>query len=367
LQFELRKPEAEHTEPAGWDFMMDESSFALFLQEQRADLAAIGLTLRAWERTELDSHDPDARARAQSRHPLSGDKALRTRFDTTCRRLADAYMSGSLDQRTQIRDCVRGIPGVRDSMRIPFTEIRMKMDAARFRLALIYESIRDLGDDTRDTVMTLDNLTRAARIAGIDSDPFLKEVAAVSSDVDEHGMGAMRELLLARATGGGARIRCGTCGRDFASDMACCPFCNRSPGSGETKTQAQSDDAPEFFVAEDESPIYLPTHKLIGYLALSFSAALFVGLTIVQVMAVLYVPGHMLTTTAQIGFGVQVALFCSLWFFRFDWMVKKYSTKRGRSRIAITSMQMTVIIFLVFGAFVAVVFSLAAVLPRLGF
>ncbi len=45
-----------------------------------------------------------------------------------------------------------------------------------------------------------------ARRAGIDVDPILHEVAAMSSDVDRYGMGSTRTIILActRAPGGAA-------------------------------------------------------------------------------------------------------------------------------------------------------------------
>ena len=220
---------------------MDDATFTLFLQDQRNDLGDIELILFAWQTRVLDPGDPDARAKAQPHNPLEKDKALRAQFDTTCRRLADAYMAGSDEQRVQVRALLRQMTGTRNSMGIPFTEIRLKMDAARFRLALIYESMKDLGEDTRDAQMTLDNLCHAARIAGIDADPYLREVAAVSSETDHHHMGSMRALLVERITGGGARIRCLKCGNDFTSTMAGCPVCASRGRSWKSETGTKLD------------------------------------------------------------------------------------------------------------------------------
>jgi hypothetical protein len=51
-----------------------------------------------------------------------------------------------------------------------------------------------LREDTRDVIVALQGW--GGRQAGIDVDHHLKEIATVSSDVDRHGMGSMRRLLL---------------------------------------------------------------------------------------------------------------------------------------------------------------------------
>lgn len=68
--------------------------------------------------------------------------------------------------------------------------------AAQFRARLILLSARDQGADTRDEILALRDLCARARTAGIDVDPILDEVAAMSSDVDRYGMGSMRAVLL---------------------------------------------------------------------------------------------------------------------------------------------------------------------------
>jgi hypothetical protein len=68
--------------------------------------------------------------------------------------------------------------------------------AEEFRARLVHLSARDQGADTRDEILALQDLCNRARQAGIDVDPILDEVAAMSSDVDRYGMGSMRSVIL---------------------------------------------------------------------------------------------------------------------------------------------------------------------------
>jgi hypothetical protein len=72
--------------------------------------------------------------------------------------------------------------------------------AEEFRARVIHLSARDQGADTRDEILELQDLCARARRAGIDVDPILAQVAAVSSDVDRYGMGSMRSVILAYGT-----------------------------------------------------------------------------------------------------------------------------------------------------------------------
>lgn len=68
------------------------------------------------------------------------------------------------------------------------------------RTELVHLSVRDQAMDTRDEILQLQAVCDEARSAGVDVNPILREVAAMSSDVDRYGMGSTRALLL-RAAG----------------------------------------------------------------------------------------------------------------------------------------------------------------------
>jgi hypothetical protein len=316
---------------------VDEVSFRLFLQEQHAALADIDVALRPWQNQERDAH------------PFTQDRNLQTRFDSVVRRLADAYMTGTDEQREAIRHLLRNLTAARRAMGISFTEIRHKMDAVRFRLALIYESMKDLGHDPRVGSTALNDLCRAARLVEINPDPDLKEVAAASSDIDRHGLGSVREMMLAQRTGGGARVRCQRCKSEYSAHAAECPHCHPSSWSPESGA-AKDKDLPFTPIEHDEfvveSPIYLPMHKLLGVYFLDYAALALVVLVVVQVVRSFVTEGYHQTATAWIIYGIMAALYATLHYIRYDKLVMKYMTADGRSRIAETRLQQFLVLLL---------------------
>ena len=61
--------------------------------------------------------------------------------------------------------------------------------------------ISDLGPDTRDATIWLKSICAEARAAGVETKGVLEEVAAQSNNLDKHGMGSTRSLLLHAAGG----------------------------------------------------------------------------------------------------------------------------------------------------------------------
>ena len=68
--------------------------------------------------------------------------------------------------------------------------------AAEFRREVLRLSAVDQGLDARDELMALWATCGRARELGIDVEPVLREVAALSSDVDRYGMGSMQQLIM---------------------------------------------------------------------------------------------------------------------------------------------------------------------------
>jgi hypothetical protein len=131
--------------------------------------------------------------------PLDLDPALHNRFKTVTGEMAEVYLVGNDEQRASIRFLIKRMTGIQYFMAIPASEIRSSTDASKFRLALLFESMADLRDDTRDVILALDELCGAGRQAGIDIDRYRNEIAALSSDVNHHGLGSMRSLLSVKA------------------------------------------------------------------------------------------------------------------------------------------------------------------------
>src|SRR5262245_9882836 len=61
---------------------------------------------------------------------------------------------------------------------------------------LILFSMKDQGRDSRDALLTLQEICREAAAAGVAPEPVLREVAAMSSGVNKYGMGSTRDMLL---------------------------------------------------------------------------------------------------------------------------------------------------------------------------
>jgi hypothetical protein len=64
------------------------------------------------------------------------------------------------------------------------------------RQHLILFSMKDQGRDSRDALLTLQEIVREADTAGVDKAAALREVAAMSSSTNRYGMGSTRDMLL---------------------------------------------------------------------------------------------------------------------------------------------------------------------------
>jgi len=133
------------------------------------------------------------------RSPLNLDPALHDRVKAVTGEMAEVYLIGNDEQRASIRSLITRMRGIQYFMAIPASQIRSSADAGKFRLALLFESMADLRDDTRDVILAVHELCHAGRQAGIDVERYRNEIAALSSDVDRHGLGSMRSLLSVKA------------------------------------------------------------------------------------------------------------------------------------------------------------------------
>jgi hypothetical protein len=262
---------------------MDESLFRSFLHDQQAVLAEAEALFNVMEAgiTELLG-SAGQRTRAAL---LAQDRLLQIRFDDTTRRLADAYVAGDDGQRADIRQLVHAMPGVNACMGIPTEQIRARIDGARFRLALIFESIKDLRPDADAAVARLDGLCGAAKAAGIDPRPHLREIAEVSSAIRHSGKSSMRELLLA-----------------WSIDMV-----PRSIG-------AVGDMEP----TDRDVPMitYLPTRQLVGYFWLLAASMLLAMMVLAQISSTLQIDGYHATRGAWSSKAVILVLFGIVFYFR---------------------------------------------------
>lgn len=114
------------------------------------------------------------------------------RAQAVLRAVVQAYAGGDETVRAAIRRLFDRYTSFRWAANLP----RQWRTAEEFRAHLIVLSARDQGADTRDEILAVQDLCDRARRYGIDVDPILEEVAAISSDVDRYGMGSMRGVLV---------------------------------------------------------------------------------------------------------------------------------------------------------------------------
>jgi hypothetical protein len=107
------------------------------------------------------------------------------------RALLASYAEGGAEDREAVRGIFRRYTSFRWAAHIP-----LDTTVEGFRLRLLHFSAVDQGADARDELLGLADVCRAAREAKVDIDGMLREIAEISSDVDEQGMGSTRRFLL---------------------------------------------------------------------------------------------------------------------------------------------------------------------------
>ncbi len=145
----------------------------------------------------FDFNDPKWIEKLRSVQPPLDEAGVRNEVESLLREILHAYASSD--------------HAARESLRAMFSRHRFFTWAAaialvgdateNFRQQLLLFSLKDQGQDTRDAILTLQELCRAASAAGVQIDPMLNEVAALSSDHNKYGMGSTRKLLLDASAG----------------------------------------------------------------------------------------------------------------------------------------------------------------------
>jgi hypothetical protein len=150
------------------------------LAAAEADAAIVDMLLSEIADRPADTSDPlgEIGAKAEARAALDF--------------LLDAYEQGPEETRVEVRRILRTYRRFAWGVGLPPEWTTL----AELRRHLVYLSARDQGQDTRDELMTLWALCNEARAKGIDVEPLLTEIAALSSDVDHYGMGSMRVLIM---------------------------------------------------------------------------------------------------------------------------------------------------------------------------
>jgi hypothetical protein len=136
-------------------------------------------------------------AALQGMRPLE-EAGVKPAAEELLRRLIAAYASGDDAERGAIRTLFRRFT----SFAWAATLSGPKDTAAGLRERLLHFSIRDQDRDPRDATLWLDAIVGDARRAGVDINPLLDEVAALSSQADRCGWGSTADWLRRRKTSG---------------------------------------------------------------------------------------------------------------------------------------------------------------------
>jgi hypothetical protein len=126
-------------------------------------------------------------------------------LDVLFDRLAAAYADSTEPEREEIRHALAGSQWATAGYWQPGKQsfYRRFIDARRLedlRRALVLLSMANGGDDPRDTIAAVDDLTFFAQSDGVNAHDLLKEVAGMSSRKSMLGMTSMADLLDNRAT-----------------------------------------------------------------------------------------------------------------------------------------------------------------------
>jgi hypothetical protein len=163
------------------------------LAEIEREIARLDAVYRPVAKAPVDIMDPDAfenmgtRIQAELARLGVDDQAK-----AVLRAVIELYAAGDETVRVAVRQLFDRYTSFRWAAHLP----REWDTAEEFRAHLVHLSARDQGADTRDEILGLQDLCERAHRAGIDVDPILDEVAAMSSDVDRYGMGSMRSVIL---------------------------------------------------------------------------------------------------------------------------------------------------------------------------
>jgi hypothetical protein len=158
----------------------------------RAEVAVLDELLREIARRPVDLNDPDWADKLRRGPAPVAEAGVEAEAAAALEALLDAYETGGSPARAEVRDIFRAHPSFRWAAHLP----RDWESVAEFRRRLVHVSAMDQGADPRDELMAIWWLCNRARDRGIEVEPVLREVAALSSDVDHYGFGPMGLLIM---------------------------------------------------------------------------------------------------------------------------------------------------------------------------
>ena len=150
--------------------------------------------LRPIAKRTVDVTRPDWFERLQAGGPPLDEAGVRDAAERLLAEIIAGYAQGTDHTRAAIRRLFQEYQSF--SWAATLSVPRTTLDGLRQHLILF--SINDQGRDSRDALLTLQEICQDARNAGLDIAPVLREVAEMSSDTNKYGMGSTSQMLLRR-------------------------------------------------------------------------------------------------------------------------------------------------------------------------
>jgi len=161
-------------------------------EDWKARIAKLDQLLQPIAKRPVDITRPGWLGRLRAGVPPLDEAGAREAAESLLAEILAAYAQGPTQTRTAIRQLFQQHRSFAwaATLSVP----RTTSDGLRQHLLLF--SIIDQGRDCRDAWLTLQEMCQGAKAAGLDPEPILREVAAVSSDENKYGMGSTRQMLL---------------------------------------------------------------------------------------------------------------------------------------------------------------------------
>jgi hypothetical protein len=156
------------------------------------EVEAVDDLLRIVVTRKVDLNDPDWVASARAGLEPVDEAGVAPEAATALEALFNAYEAGDDRTRVEVREIFRDYRSFR-------REVRLSGQWATvddFRRHLVVVSAGGEYEDPRDVLMFIWRLCNEARDRGIDVEPVLRTVAAISSEVADGSFGSMRHLIM---------------------------------------------------------------------------------------------------------------------------------------------------------------------------
>lgn len=143
----------------------------------RISASALNEQLSPIAAAKVDVNDPQWAERMRQSKPLD-ELGIRAEAEALLAALLSAYAAGTDTQRAAIRDLFRTNSAFAWATHVPHSA----NTAAGFRMHLLSLSVRWGSEDPRDLMLGLKDIYETARCAGVNTQPTVSEIAALSEN-----------------------------------------------------------------------------------------------------------------------------------------------------------------------------------------